>query len=299
MAIHRPAHLQLPSPPLSAFSTPDGACFGAIYRQSDELILAVYHWASLGSHDGFVFKLSGPFSASPIISTLDDRRNVHLFALDFSTTTCVSLRLSITRPVTEFLFREKHNHNSSSPEERRTLHNSLIDCHSDVWTRFPVLPAVTRQTITSKDRRKAKLILFVTALQTSFPFKDYFKDMIQTFERSTKKPTGSLLNDIVISVYHFTSDLELDAVWRDASVYKSGEWIVDIFCLIPIHIAIARDNRFIPLKDGVWAPEVEKSLLGADVGRVADSLSFGWYESIFRSYMSTKVCRLCNDSRTH
>ena len=65
--------------------------------------------------------------------------------------------------------------------------------------------------------------------------------------------------------------------------------MVDIFCLIPIHIAIARDNRFVPLKDGVWAPDVEKAMLGAEVGRVADSLTFGWYESIFQSYMSTKV----------
>ena len=75
----------------------------------------------------------------------------------------------------------------------------------------------------------------------------------------------------------------------DISSFKSGEWMVDIFCLIPIQIALARDNRFIPIKDGVWSPEFDKSLLGAAVGTVSDSLSFGWYESIFRSYMSTKV----------
>lgn len=68
--------------------------------------------------------------------------------------------------------------------------------------------------------------------------------------------------------------------------------MVDIFCLIPIHIAIARDNRFVPLKDGVWAPETEKALLGAEIGRIVDSLSLGWYESIFQSYMSTKVSLL-------
>lgn len=66
--------------------------------------------------------------------------------------------------------------------------------------------------------------------------------------------------------------------------------MVDLLCLIPIHIAIARDNRFIPLKDGVWTPDLERSLLGAEVGRIVDFISFGWYESIFQSYMSTKVC---------
>ena len=65
--------------------------------------------------------------------------------------------------------------------------------------------------------------------------------------------------------------------------------MVDLFCLIPIHIAIARENRFIPLKDGVWAPDTEKALLGAEMGRIVDTLSFGWYESIFQSYMAMKV----------
>jgi hypothetical protein len=64
---------------------------------------------------------------------------------------------------------------------------------------------------------------------------------------------------------------------------------VDILCLIPIHIAIARDNRFIPLKDGVFSVDMERSLLGARVEEIIDSISFGWYESIFRSYMTTKV----------
>ncbi|KAL5492779.1 hypothetical protein ACEPAI_4226 [Sanghuangporus weigelae] len=281
----RPAHLQLPSAPITTFATPDGACFGAIYVRDNESILTMYHWASLGSHEGFTLKVADSFALRPLVSAFDDRKNVHLFTLDSSSATCVSIRISITRPVTEFQFREKHNQSSSGQGERRTIHNSLIDCHSDVWTRFPVIPAVQRQTIVSRERRKARSIRFVTAWQTQVPFRAYFKDMIQKFEKSTKKPTGSLLSDTVISTCDFASD---DAFWQDTSVFKGGEWIVDIFCLIPIHIAIARDNRFIPLKDGVWAPEVEKSLLGADVGRVADSLSFGWYESIFQSYMSTK-----------
>jgi hypothetical protein len=65
--------------------------------------------------------------------------------------------------------------------------------------------------------------------------------------------------------------------------------MVNLLCLIPIHIAIARDNRFIPLKDGVWTPDLERSLLGVEVGRIVDFISFGWYESIFQSYMSTKA----------
>jgi hypothetical protein len=54
-------------------------------------------------------------------------------------------------------------------------------------------------------------------------------------------------------------------------------------------LAITRDNCFIPLKDGVLNPEHECSLLGADVPAIINSLSIGWYESLFQSYMATKA----------
>lgn len=57
-------------------------------------------------------------------------------------------------------------------------------------------------------------------------------------------------------------------------------------------LAVTRDNRFIPLKDGVWEPDYERSLLGADVPAIIDALSLGWYESLFQSYMATKVAVL-------
>ena len=74
------------------------------------------------------------------------------------------------------------------------------------------------------------------------------------------------------------------------STFLLGEWLVDILCLIPIHIAVARDNRFIPMKDGVMSADYERSLVGATVDQIVDSLSVGWYESILRSYMVSKVC---------
>jgi hypothetical protein len=83
-------------------------------------------------------------------------------------------------------------------------------------------------------------------------------------------------------------EIQNDAEWN-VSKFLAGEWVVNFLCLIPIHIAITKENRFVPLKDGVYSTELERSLLGADVNRIVDSLSFGWYESIFQSYMATKV----------
>lgn len=54
-------------------------------------------------------------------------------------------------------------------------------------------------------------------------------------------------------------------------------------------MAVARDNRFIPLKDGVQDADHERSLQGANVPAIVEKLSLGWYESIFQSYMATTV----------
>ena len=88
----------------------------------------------------------------------------------------------------------------------------------------------------------------------------------------------------------FTKEFLSSPDWP-ASSFRAGEWLADLLCLIPIHIAITHENRFVPLKDGVVSPQLEKSLLGAEVNRIVDSLSFGWYESIFQSYWASKVRR--------
>lgn len=62
-----------------------------------------------------------------------------------------------------------------------------------------------------------------------------------------------------------------------------------IFSHISYSLAVTRDNRFLPLKNGVWDPDYEQSLLGADVPNIVDSLSIGWYEPVFQSYMAAKV----------
>lgn len=41
--------------------------------------------------------------------------------------------------------------------------------------------------------------------------------------------------------------------------------------------------------DGVSSTDFESELLGAEVGQIVDKLSFGWYESILRSYMADKA----------
>ena len=91
----------------------------------------------------------------------------------------------------------------------------------------------------------------------------------------------------------FRDKVLLESDWN-VSRYRVGEWLVDLLCLIPIHIAVCRENRFVPLANGVLSAELERSLLGAEVSQIVDKLSFGWYESIFQSYLALKVwSRVC------
>jgi hypothetical protein len=219
-----------------------------------------------------------------------NRSCIHLMELDLDTSCCRSVTLDITKKVTEFMFKEKGSrHTSANKTSNRTINNSLIDCHAEVWTRFPVLPAVQRQTITTASDRFQRRIAFVTE-GSHAKFAPYFADLIRTFEQQTRKPTGDELKGTAIQALKFKDFFILltTGSWG-ASQFHTGEWLVNLLCLIPIHIAVTRENRFVPLKDGVTSAELERSLLGAEVGRIVDSLSVGWYESIFQSYMADKV----------
>jgi len=287
----RPASLDLHHVPIDVHSSPDGSCFLIVTSDGASTSIMAYHWSTFGSTNGVSLPIADWAGDSKLVITSLVRRGaVHLLRLDLLAHTCSSVALDITRKITEFKFREKDSGGALSRDALLTVHNCLMDCHADVWTRFPVLPAVQRATISSNDRCR-RSILIVTDRDHD-RYQPHFADMIETFERTTKKPTGDKLSTLQVSAMPFDSfiaNFSPVAEWNNMSIFKLGEWVVDLLCLIPIHLALARDNRFIPLKDGVYSVEVEKSLLGAEINRIVDSITFGWYESIFQSYMADKV----------
>ncbi|KAL4072300.1 hypothetical protein J3A83DRAFT_4093511 [Scleroderma citrinum] len=294
----RPATLTLRGVPSSVHSTPDGSCL-LVSENGAEPALTAYHWNSFGSTDGTELIIPDfPAGESFVVTSLISRTAVHLLWLDFSSRKCRSYALDITRRITEFMFREKSSRGTSNKATNTSAHNCLVDCHSEVWTRFPVLAAVQRETISSATFRSQRTLVFVTDRNFEM-FASHFSEMIYTFERTTKKPTGDVLKSIKVSAASFAvfaQELCGTKQWN-VSQYRAGEWIVDFLCLIPIHIAVTKENRFVPLKDGVYSPELERSLLGAEVNRIVDSISFGWYESLFQSYMATKAIELYHPVR--
>lgn len=294
--LSRPSTLRLERTPVAAYASPDGACLLLSYPDKH---LVAYHWSTFGSTEGIALDCSSLPADTFILTSIVNRSSVHLVGLDPENHLCESIALDITKKVTEFTFKERGAKASRENGGNSTVHNCLIDCHSDVWTRFPVVPAVRRQTIVSPGRLGKKLV-FVTERDHS-KFAPRFSSLIQSFEQRTRKPTGDELKNITVVATDFETialDFYANHDWN-TSKFQLGEWLVDLLCLIPLHIAITRENRFIPLKDGVTSSDWEKSLLGAEVGRIVDSLSFGWYESIFQSYMVSKVSTRCNSSFMH
>jgi hypothetical protein len=195
-----------------------------------------------------------------------DRGRIFLIGLDIISESVQSIAIKITQKRTELVFREK------------------------VWSRFPVVPAVKRCTLTSSSERQDKSITFI-AESHSLPFESYYSELVQTFEWTTRKPTGGELRHIKVSAKEFSTfqdEIIMNSDW-EVSRYFVGEWLVELLYPVPIQVAVCRGNRFVPLADGVLSSDLERSLLSAEVSEIMDRLSFGRYESIFQSYLATKV----------
>ncbi|KAJ7289087.1 hypothetical protein C8J57DRAFT_1459186 [Mycena rebaudengoi] len=192
----RPASLSLDRTPSSIYSSPDGACLVLAFRDSDGLSFRTYHWSTFGSSQGIdLGKLDipdGPMS----LTSLVNRRNVHLVSVDVDNRRCQSVVFDITKKTTEFMFKETGKSFSKS-STITTAHNSLIDCHADVWTRFPVVAAVQRTAIVSSVDRKARKLVFITD-RNHDKYLGNFSELIHSFEQRTRKPTGDVLKNIQV-----------------------------------------------------------------------------------------------------
>ncbi|KAH9171591.1 hypothetical protein EDB89DRAFT_1852099 [Lactarius sanguifluus] len=290
----KPASLKLPQVPRAIYSSPDGSCALVVQENDGLFTMTAYHWTTFASTDGIPVTLPDfPVNLDEaLLTSIVNRNNIHLIGLDVTSQTCRSVVLDITCKATEFTFQEERSKASTS-RGKETVNNSLIDCHSDVWTRFPVVAAIKRHTITSSSQRQRRTLTFITD-DDQYPFAFYFSEMVRSFTKTSRKPTGDVLKHITVSARTFASfagDFLSSPKWP-ISHFRAGEWLVDLLCLIPIHIAITHENRFVPLKDGVLSAQLEISLLGAEVDRIVDSLSIGWYESIFQSYWASKPVKV-------
>lgn len=286
---NRPASLQFQTPPRAIHSAPDGSCLLVLHTHDSGPSLTAYHMETFGSTEGIAIDVPDFPLEGAVLTSILNRGRVFLIGLDIHAHAVKSVAIDITKKVTEFAISEKGK--KLYRNTRPTQHNSLLDCHAEIWSRFPVLPAVKHHSLRSSNRRR-KTLSFIADDHTR-PFASYFSDLVQAFQKRSKKPTENELRGIDVTAAPFESFWNNVLSERDwnftVSSHSVGEWLVNLLCLIPIHIAVCRENRFVPLTNGVLPAEFERSLLGAEVNDIVDKLSFGWYESIFQSYSDMKV----------
>ena len=286
----RPSLLELPSPPTAIYPSPDGSCLFVLHSEDSQPLLTAYHLNTFGATGGMTLAIPNFPLDGAVLTSMLSRGRAFLLSLNIDTQCVNSVAIDFAGKVAEVAFQDKGSGNRLNNDARTAQHNILLDCYKEVWEQFPIIPVVKGRTSTSSIEQQPRSLTFITENPTR-PFTSHFSNLIQGFLRMTKKPTGNKLRGIKVSAADFESfrdETVFDPSWN-ITRYHLGEWLVDLLCLVPIHIAVCRDNRFVPLKNGANSPDLEKSLLGAGVIQIVDHLSFGWYESIFKSYMATKV----------
>lgn len=223
--------MSLDQSPAGVHSTPDGACLLLSFVVGSKVILKAYHWATFGSTDGIVVACPENFAEPLLVTSMVNRASVHVMTLDSTNKLCSSLALDITKKITDFTFREYGETGLLRGKSENTLHNCLIDCHEDVWTRFPVLAAIQHQTILSSHGRcPPKLVFVVDGKEHHQLVGPHFSEMKHRFHQTTHKPLSNDLKNMEATAQEF--DQFLHSQDWDKSTFHVGEWLVNIICLV-------------------------------------------------------------------
>ena len=196
-----------------------------------KFILKAYHWATFGSTEGISIACPDTFAEPLLVTSMVNRTSIHVLSLDTNNKACSSLALDITKRITDFTFRK---HGGTGPSKRKsgnTLHNCLIDCHEDVWTRFPVLAAIQRQAIISSHGcYPPKLVFVVDGAEHHQHVSPHFLEMKRRFYQKTHKPLSNDLKKMEVIAQDFSQFLHSPG-W-DISIFCVGEWLVNTICLV-------------------------------------------------------------------
>jgi hypothetical protein len=253
-------------------SSPDGTCvFLTTLAPSGEVIgVKACHEASFGTSSGFELDLAGVMIFQPQLTSFVNRSNAYLVFSSPGSAHLHTMKVQVTTKSSDFAIREQFSPAKKSlalnADTLPSKHNSLLDCYSEVWGRYPVAAAISRASPVVHSQPPS--ICFVSS-HSERPFATYFQNMIQNFEVSTRKPTRGLLGVIEVSATPDKSSI-LSGHFPRVSIFPVGLWLIELLCLIPLHLAVADGNAFVPLKDGVRSPDFERALLGLNHVQVAD-----------------------------
>lgn len=227
------------------------------------------HTESFGTAPGVELDLSEIIFA-PQLTSFVTRNNAYLVYSSPTSSNLHTVKVQVTTKSSDYSMKAQYSpaQKSSASTSRlpNSKHNCLLDCYLDIWGRYPIVATIERA---PPDLYSApSSICFVTS-QDKKPFAAYIRDTIEQFEELTQKPTNGLLSNIHVSTLPDASKI-IDGELPDTSTYPVGKWLIELLCLIPLHLAVADGNAFVPLNDGVRSSEFERSLLGLNHVQVAD-----------------------------
>ncbi|QRW13389.1 hypothetical protein RhiLY_12388 [Ceratobasidium sp. AG-Ba] len=266
----RSASVHLAARGRDAFSTPDGSCL--LVSVLDESLsssqeLLAFHSASFGDNqDGIRPEQSLPNSDTRrIVTSLQGRDRIYVLSYCSKSRIINSCAVRVKQRVTNYVYgTDLSRRPTNFGNQRHTVNNCFLDCHREAWTRYPIVSAIPRSTSLSTLQRPRSLI-FSSPVDLSLA-SVYFSRMLESFKKATRKPISTALAEtrVLSSLDHPVALVQQ----INRSRYPLGRFFVELLCLIPLHLAVARDNRFIPFKDGVQSPEHERSLLGEAVSAI-------------------------------
>ncbi|GES77129.1 hypothetical protein GLOIN_2v1781565 [Rhizophagus clarus] len=308
----RPAVCNFPCNLVNVLSSPDGSCVVALVKEKPdetESIISsdienqddynsvikeinrayVYFSKNFGGTVSKVIDLPLDFNSLEFLQiSCINNRQTYLVSLDLQNGCLNSLLVKITLEKAQFRFQKCSQRKSLAPQ--RTKLNDLISAYKLMFEKFPI-----DSCIDPKQNRplSLKIVLGIddddNIEEYTEKFEEYLSLMFENLKDSTKKP-ASILKTFSTSVITFQNcDVENANFQKEfSSEYRLGEWIIQLCCLIPIQIAVTRNNLFQPLKDGLFSNENYIFEL-KDVDVIAQNISFGWYEGMFNHFGNKKV----------
>ncbi|KAG8718656.1 hypothetical protein FRC09_012325 [Ceratobasidium sp. 395] len=269
-----PASISIDTRIVDAFCTPDGSLILASVvadesSVSEHKILAIYT-ASFGSDNaGIRPDYILPYSDSGRVAICASNRNrAYVLSLGVKDKIIFSSALHLKQRCSNFLLCSPGDENSGWTNP--ITNNCLLDCHAEIWTHFPVIPAVPKTILAYNDQKPRKLIL--ASPRHLDPICNYFVLMLAKFREDIKKPVDKQL----VAGLATSSDPPGPLVRKIAcSRYYLGVFVAQVLCLIPLQLAVTHNEH---LQTGE-----------ADTSTIVNAFNLSWYESIFQLYIERPV----------
>ncbi|RUP42941.1 hypothetical protein BC936DRAFT_137866 [Jimgerdemannia flammicorona] len=172
--------------------------------------------------------------------------------------------------------------------ERKPTSNGYVDCYSNMYERYPIDSYIQdNNEVRASPATALHIILGISGQQLadsnySERFSRYIMEAFSDLLKTTNKPALSLKNFSLGT--DSIDNLDIIQFCRRSKPRPIGKWLIQMACLLPIQIAIAMDNHFVPLKDGVITDMDATCGVGASLATVSEAITFGWYESVFNFY---------------